>query len=137
MRHGAITSGKDTPSPPPGILHSDQPPQPVEASPDSDTWALHYISSRYSHQILESIDSDMSGFVRIGEVNSWTKIMPAGWTLPQWCAFWVAGGFRVVFELKLTKDDQGWPYELYQYQQRIAAIFECMVQEQTRGMLSS
>ena len=61
-------------------------------SSKADAWTLDYIN--YSGQkIVLAIDRDGSGFVRISEANTFTNGIPKGWSLPQWCAYNVAGSY--------------------------------------------
>jgi len=56
----------------------------------TDSWALQYLS-QHGASIASHIDSDRSGYIRIGEANTFTSTIPEGWTLPQWCAYQAAG----------------------------------------------
>jgi len=59
-----------------------------------DGWTLEYIAN-FGNQITAAIDCDNSGFVRISEANTFTRQIPQGWTLPQWCAYTAAGSWVV------------------------------------------
>ncbi|KAF9054042.1 hypothetical protein BJ165DRAFT_681577 [Panaeolus papilionaceus] len=71
-----------------------------------DAWTLGYLF-KYSDRILNSIDKDSSGFVRISEANDFTFGIPPHWSLPQWCAYHAVG----------------WIYESRIYQLRIRRLF--------------
>lgn len=45
----------------------------------TDRWAFQYIDIPYLQPILEAIDDDASGFIRISEVNTFTVSKPADW----------------------------------------------------------
>ena len=45
----------------------------------SDKWAFQYIDVPYLRPILEAIDDDASGFIRISEVNTFTTSRPKDW----------------------------------------------------------
>jgi hypothetical protein len=86
-----------------------------KASKDSDSvtsgpdgWALKYINIGRMQSILEAFDDDVSGFVTVNEVNSFTRSRPLGWrhvissgsrglfvhlhhSLPHWIAYWAIG----------------------------------------------
>lgn len=47
--------------------------------PSLDKWAFQYIDVPYLQPILEAIDDDASGFIRISEVNYFTTARPEGW----------------------------------------------------------
>lgn len=53
---------------------------------DEDQWTLEYLGP-YSQEICEAIDRDLSGYIRISEVNAFTNEIPEGWTFPQWCVY--------------------------------------------------
>lgn len=48
-------------------------------TPSTDRWAFQYIDIPYLQPILEAIDDDASGFIRISEVNAFTASRPPGW----------------------------------------------------------
>ena len=56
-----------------------------------DGWALEYINAAYVQSILEAVDDDGTGFISVKEVNTFVEERPAGWTLPEWFAFWAVG----------------------------------------------
>ena len=64
-------------------------------------WTLEPIAM-YGERISRVIDRDESGFIRISEVNAFTDRMPAGWSLPQWCAYAAVGTSGLIFAT--------WPY---------------------------
>ena len=45
----------------------------------SDKWAFQYIDVPYLQPILEAVDDDASGFIRISEVNAFTTSRPKDW----------------------------------------------------------
>jgi len=63
-------------------------------SSKADAWTLDYFAN-YGYKIALAIDRDNSGFVRISEANAFTDGIPNGWSLPQWCAYTVAGSYIV------------------------------------------
>lgn len=65
-----------------------------------DGWALEYINAAYVQSILEAVDDDGTGFISIKEVNTFVEERPAGWTLPEWFAFWAVG--RPLSSLKVN-----------------------------------
>ncbi|PPQ69974.1 hypothetical protein CVT24_003678 [Panaeolus cyanescens] len=71
-----------------------------------DAWTLFYLG-RYADRILDAIDKDNSGLIRISEANDFTIGMPASWSLPQWCTYHAIG----------------WLYENRIYQLRIRKLF--------------
>ncbi|KAH9856040.1 hypothetical protein C2E23DRAFT_563914 [Lenzites betulinus] len=58
---------------------------------ESDMWAFEYIDLMRLQQIGQALDSDVSGFVTIQEVNSFTTARPRGWSLLRWLAYWACG----------------------------------------------
>ena len=60
------------------------------AATHNDSWTLPYLSEHGAYIALH-IDLDRSGYIRISEANTFTGTIPDGWTLPQWCAYKVAG----------------------------------------------
>jgi hypothetical protein len=69
-------------------------------SSKADNWTLDYINN-YGQRLGLAIDQDGSGFIRISEANTFTKKIPAGWSLPQWCAYTVAGSYIVYLDPRL------------------------------------
>lgn len=61
-----------------------------------DSWTLDYIVL-YGDYIIQAIDNDNSGFIRISEANKFTQAIPKGWNLPQWCAYCAAGAWYFAF----------------------------------------
>jgi hypothetical protein len=53
---------------------------------DEDQWTLDYFGS-YGQEICQAVDRDLSGYIRISEVNVFTDDIPEGWTFPQWCVY--------------------------------------------------
>jgi hypothetical protein len=70
-------------------------------SSKADAWTLDYINN-YGQKIALAIDRDGSGFIRISEANVFTNRIPKGWSLPQWCAYTVAGSYIFYFDLQLS-----------------------------------
>jgi hypothetical protein len=66
----------------------------------ADDWTRNYIAN-YGLKIISAIDRDDSGFIRISEANAFTSRIPKGWSLPQWCAYTVAGSYIVYLDLQL------------------------------------
>lgn len=48
-------------------------------TPHDDSWALQYITVSRVQPLVEAIDSDVSSFVTVSEVNTFTSARPAGW----------------------------------------------------------
>jgi hypothetical protein len=69
-------------------------------SSKADDWTLAYFAY-YGQKITLAIDQDNSGFVRISEANAFTNKIPNGWSLPQWCAYTVAGSYIVYLDFQL------------------------------------
>jgi len=69
-------------------------------SSNADDWTLDYINN-YGPKITMAIDRDNSGFIRISEANTFTSKIPNGWSLPQWCAYTIAGSYTVYLDLQL------------------------------------
>jgi len=69
-------------------------------SSKADAWTLDYINN-YGQRIALAIDRDWSGFIRISEANAFTNRIPKGWSLPQWCAYTVAGSYIFYLDLQL------------------------------------
>lgn len=44
-----------------------------------DEWALEYIGVHHVRPLIEAIDVDMSSFVSIAEINTFTAARPAEW----------------------------------------------------------
>lgn len=63
----------------------------------SDMWCLEFLNFRYLPSIMEAVDDDGSGFVRINEVNNFTASAPKGWSLLIWIAYWARGAFFSLF----------------------------------------
>ncbi|KAI0355808.1 hypothetical protein OH77DRAFT_1539828 [Trametes cingulata] len=61
------------------------------ATYSEDAWALQYITVSRVQPLIEAIDSDVSSFVTVSEVNAFTSARPAGWSLPRWIAYWMYG----------------------------------------------
>ncbi|KAF8986055.1 hypothetical protein BDQ17DRAFT_1436402 [Cyathus striatus] len=79
-----------------------------------DAWTLDYFIT-FRKFLCREVDTDSSGFIRISEVNDFTKKQrKSGMTLPQWCAYCAAG----------------WQYEIQIYQIRIQSLLECLGYQQ-------
>ncbi|KAK0462478.1 uncharacterized protein EV420DRAFT_1265318 [Desarmillaria tabescens] len=76
----------------------------------NDRWALAYFNVAHVQPILEAVDDDATGFITTKEINTFTKSMPPGWTLPQWIAYWA----------------EGWHVSLNQYKKKIRMILSTM-----------
>lgn len=65
----------------------------------TDKWAFKYIHISYLQPILEAIDDDSSGFIRISEVNSFTKSRPEDWRYVQltWVQNFSADQYKIKF----------------------------------------
>ncbi|KAH9955358.1 hypothetical protein BC827DRAFT_878060 [Russula dissimulans] len=63
----------------------------ITGSQNPDAWAIRYINISRLQPILEALDDDASGFITIGEVNSFTSSRPVDWSLAHWLAFWAVG----------------------------------------------
>lgn len=50
------------------------------SSASRDLWALQYINVFRVHQLIETIDDDVSSFVTVDEVNAFTSARPLGWS---------------------------------------------------------
>ncbi|KAF8483041.1 hypothetical protein JB92DRAFT_2763738, partial [Gautieria morchelliformis] len=64
---------------------------PGSAANPKDEWALAYLNIHWLQPIRESFDDDASGFITVGEVNTFTNARPLNWSLPRWIAFWAIG----------------------------------------------
>lgn len=82
------------PSPPSARMS----PLPSPRKKVDDRWALAYINAAYVQSILEAVDDDGTGYISIKEVNTFVEERPAGWSLPEWFAFWAVGMFSFLFE---------------------------------------
>ncbi|TFK23223.1 hypothetical protein FA15DRAFT_705679 [Coprinopsis marcescibilis] len=80
-----------------------------------DIWTLEYLAN-YGKEISVAVDKDQSGFIRISEVNAFTKQIPMGWSLPTWCAYVAVG----------------WEYELHIYQKRVQHLLDLFFEAQIR-----
>ncbi|KAF8520943.1 hypothetical protein BU17DRAFT_88537 [Hysterangium stoloniferum] len=56
-----------------------------------DTWCLEYISIGNVPAIEEAIDDDVSGFIKVNEVNEFHSQKPDGFSTLRWVTFWAAG----------------------------------------------
>ncbi|EKM75603.1 hypothetical protein AGABI1DRAFT_64395 [Agaricus bisporus var. burnettii JB137-S8] len=85
--NSSLIEASGLPSPLPMI--TSQLPSPRRKADDG--WALEYINAAYVQSILEAVDDDGTGFISIKEVNTFVEERPAGWSLPEWFAFWAVG----------------------------------------------
>ncbi|KAK0194918.1 hypothetical protein F5146DRAFT_924474 [Armillaria mellea] len=76
----------------------------------TDRWTLTYFNVSHVQPILEAMDDDATGFITTKEINSFTKSIPPGWTLPQWIAYWA----------------EGWHFSVDQYKKKINMIISKM-----------
>ncbi|RXW20791.1 hypothetical protein EST38_g5070 [Candolleomyces aberdarensis] len=74
---------------------------------DEDQWTLEYLGV-HAQDICQAIDRDLSGYIRISEVNAFTDEIPEGWTFPQWCVY----------------QGVGWHYEQQIYQKRLQYLLD-------------
>ncbi|KAF9073392.1 hypothetical protein BDP27DRAFT_1318820 [Rhodocollybia butyracea] len=82
---GDFTSEHDLDGPSDATLEAAQ-------SIEEDEWCLQYLAAKYERQIIEAFDTDGSGFIRISEVNSFTKIsMENQWTILQALSYFAQG----------------------------------------------
>lgn len=51
----------------------------ITGSQNLDAWAIKYIDVIRLQPILEAIDDDASGYITIGEMNSFTSSRPIDW----------------------------------------------------------
>ncbi|ESK82998.1 hypothetical protein Moror_11766 [Moniliophthora roreri MCA 2997] len=56
-----------------------------------DRWALQYITIQRLQPLTEALDDDVSSFVTITEVNTFTTARPLSWSLSHWTAYWAYG----------------------------------------------
>lgn len=56
-----------------------------------DAWTVTYINSQYTHEIIDAVDKDNSGFITQREANLFVSMKPDGFSLPEWIAYWAAG----------------------------------------------
>ncbi|KAJ3575378.1 hypothetical protein NP233_g1131 [Leucocoprinus birnbaumii] len=97
------------PTPPPSSTRG----SPILASPQrkaDDRWALAYINAAYVQPILEAVDDDGTGYISIKEVNTFIEERPAGWSLPEWFAYWAVG----------------WQISITQYKSKIYGLVQSM-----------
>ncbi|TDL25425.1 hypothetical protein BD410DRAFT_639315 [Rickenella mellea] len=59
--------------------------------PEADKWCLEYLSIQNIPAIAEAIDDDVSGFIKIAEVNNFSYDKPEGFSMLRWVTFWAAG----------------------------------------------
>lgn len=48
-------------------------------APRNEAWALRYITASRAQLLVEAINHDLSSFVTVSEVNTFTSMCPAGW----------------------------------------------------------
>ncbi|RXW24392.1 hypothetical protein EST38_g1492 [Candolleomyces aberdarensis] len=74
---------------------------------EEDQWTLEYLGI-YAQDICQAVDRDLSGYIRISEVNAFTDEIPEGWTFTQWCVY----------------QGIGWHYEQQIYQKRLQYLLD-------------
>ncbi|TDL25430.1 hypothetical protein BD410DRAFT_785363 [Rickenella mellea] len=79
-----------------------------EPPAEADKWCLQYLSIQNVSPIAEAIDDDVSGFIKIAEVNNFSNDKPEGISMLCWITFWAAG----------------WAVEASIYHLRIEALVE-------------
>ncbi|KAF8498040.1 hypothetical protein BU17DRAFT_103126 [Hysterangium stoloniferum] len=77
-------------------------------SVEKDKWCIQYLSLARVPAIAEAIDDDVSGFIKVAEVNDFYRAKPEGSSMLRWITFWAAG----------------WGVEVTIYHQRIEALIE-------------
>ncbi|TDL25410.1 hypothetical protein BD410DRAFT_766024 [Rickenella mellea] len=89
--------------------------------PEADKWCLQFLSIQNVSPIAEAIDDDVSGFIKIAEVNNFSNDKPEGISMLRWLTFWAAG----------------WAVEASIYHLRIEALVEKLlaisVQPENKG----
>lgn len=92
----------------------------------------------YGDRISHVIDRDESGFIRISEVNAFTDRMPAGWSLPEWCAYAAVGTSVLTLQHGCVCNMHllflGWTYEARIYRKRITNILRRMFEMHAKGV---
>ncbi|TDL25419.1 hypothetical protein BD410DRAFT_826665 [Rickenella mellea] len=58
---------------------------------EADKWCLQYLSIQNISPLAEAIDDDVSGFIKIAEVNNFSNDKPEGFSMLRWVTFWAAG----------------------------------------------
>ncbi|KAI1787462.1 hypothetical protein LXA43DRAFT_1029206 [Ganoderma leucocontextum] len=58
---------------------------------EEDQWALEYITVLRIQPLIEALDDDVSSFVTVSEVNTFTAARPLTWSLPHWISYWTYG----------------------------------------------
>lgn len=119
------------------ILAADAENRDQSRAQHPDAWTLFYLG-RYTDRILNSIDKDNSGYIRISEANDFTATMPASWSLPQWCTYHAIGTLlnfinAVVDKPLMQYSPPGWLYEDRIYQQRIRKLLIKLCETQVSG----
>lgn len=123
----SLIEASGLPSPLP--MRTSQLPSPRRKADDG--WALEYINAAYVQSILEAVDDDGTGFISIKEVNTFVEERPAGWSLPEWFAFWAVGRLlsfltanfsNLTFRARLT----GWQISVTQYKSKIYELVRSM-----------
>ncbi|TDL25426.1 hypothetical protein BD410DRAFT_896303 [Rickenella mellea] len=59
--------------------------------PEEDKWCLQFLSIQTVSPITAAIDEDVSGFIKIAEVNSFFNDKPKSFSMLRWVTFWAAG----------------------------------------------
>ncbi|KAJ6560234.1 hypothetical protein B0H19DRAFT_1146862 [Mycena capillaripes] len=73
--------------------------------PAPDAWALSHVNVVRLQPISEAWDDDASGFVTVGEVNTFTASRPLDWSILHWIAFWSIGWHQsiTVYKIKIRE----------------------------------
>ncbi|EJD40227.1 hypothetical protein AURDEDRAFT_170608 [Auricularia subglabra TFB-10046 SS5] len=56
-----------------------------------DRWALRYVTLSCLRPIVEALDHDASGWVKVRDVNAFTTSRPRGYSVLKWVSFWAVG----------------------------------------------
>ncbi|KAJ7461994.1 hypothetical protein FB451DRAFT_1267439 [Mycena latifolia] len=82
-----------------------EPDSADRAKAANDAWALTHINVLRLQPITEAFDDDASGFVTVGEVNTFTASRPLDWSLLHWVVFWVVGWHQsiTVYKTKIRE----------------------------------
>ncbi|KAF8518252.1 hypothetical protein BU17DRAFT_91087 [Hysterangium stoloniferum] len=75
---------------------------------EEDQWCLSFLSVGRAPAIAEAIDDDVSGFIKIAEVNDFYHEKPPEFSMLRWITFWAAG----------------WGVEVTMYHHRIERLIE-------------
>ncbi|TDL25408.1 hypothetical protein BD410DRAFT_638802 [Rickenella mellea] len=72
---------------------------------EADKWCLQYLSIQNVPPIAEALDDDVSGFIKIAEVNNFSNDRPEGISMIRWVTFWAAGSAveASIYHLRIEK----------------------------------